>query len=220
MRIVDLTIPLGAETAQFHPPHHPDFELKTFGPKFLRLSRISLSIHTGTHIECPLHILPDKSSVTDIPLERFIGEGVKLDLSEGLDPGYAISASDLKAALPENVSLEGKICLIHTGWYAQEPKMPGFLYNGPYLAEEAGRWLVTKKIKALGVDFEIDHQGANLSIDHFKVHRLLFEAGIPLLEFLNQWVGTLPASGFQVVALPLPLAGSEGSPTRAVAILP
>lgn len=219
MRIVDLTISLGGEGAQFHPPHHPDLEVETFGPKFLRLSRISLSIHTGTHIECPLHILPEKSSVSDIPLERFVGEGVKLDLSNGLDSADAISASDLKAALPKNVSLEGKICLIHTGWYAREPRMPSFLYNGPYLAEEAGHWLVARRIKALGVDFEIDHQEANLSLDHFRVHRVLFEAGVPLLEFLTG-LGELPATGFQVVALPLALPGTEGSPTRAVALLP
>ena len=79
-----------------------------------------------------------------------------------------------------------------------------------YLPADAAQYLVTLKIKTVGIDY--------LSIggeeDGEKVHHILLGAGITILEGLNM-KGILPGL-YEMVALPMKIQGADGAPARVI----
>ncbi|MEW5958685.1 MAG: cyclase family protein, partial [Chloroflexota bacterium] len=91
-------------------------------------------------------------------------------------------------------------------------------HDRPYMAEEAVRWLVEdRKINCLGTDssgFEV-----RLGEDRYVNHRLLNQAGIPVIECLTNLVELRRQRVF-LIALPWPVVGLDACPVRAIAIEP
>ena len=57
-----------------------------------------MSVHTGSHVEGPNHAVESALSIDRLPLERFLGEGVKLDLRQKGEM-TELGVSDLEGAL-------------------------------------------------------------------------------------------------------------------------
>ena len=81
------------------------------------------------------------------------------------------------------------------------------------LSADAAAWMVERGIQLVGIDY--------LSIQLFsdtepQTHRTLLEAGIVIVEGLN--LQNVSPGCYQLICLPLKLAGSEGAPARAVLI--
>ena len=87
----------------------------------------------------------------------------------------------------------------------------------PGLHPEAAAWLVRERqVKAVGID--------TASIDHgqstkFETHVALLSHNVPVFENLTNLQG-LPDRGFNVIALPMKIAGGTGGPLRIIAVLP
>lgn len=167
--------------------------------------------HVGTHVEAPLHFLADGSDTAGIPLERLMGPAVVLDLRHK-EVNEAISLDEVRAAGEIEV---GDIVLTWTGRDHQY-RTPAS-HDRPYLAEDAVEWLVQDRgIAALGTDssgFEVR------GVDHHPNHRLLNEAGVPVIECLRN-LGQLRSSRVFLFALPWPVVGLDACPVRAIAIDP
>ena len=90
-------------------------------------------------------------------------------------------------------------------------------HDRPYITEEAMRWLVEdRRINCLGTDssgFEVR------GVTHYPNHRLLNEAGIPVLECLTN-LTELRRQRIYLIALPWPVRGLDACPVRAIAIEP
>ena len=56
------------------------FEVRT-KPGYWQSSLARLSVHTGCHVECELHVQEDGRAIDALPLERVIGSAVVLDLT-------------------------------------------------------------------------------------------------------------------------------------------
>ena len=85
----------------------------------------------------------------------------------------------------------------------------------PGLHPDTARWLVEQRtIHAIGLDTASIDYGQSST---FESHRILFAANIPAFENLAQ-LEHLPASGFDVIALPMKIRGGSGGPLRIVAI--
>lgn len=54
-------------------PERTRLQQMEFGDEY-ELSAVNMCLHTGTHLDAPRHFLPDGEDVTDIPLERVVGE--------------------------------------------------------------------------------------------------------------------------------------------------
>jgi len=79
------------------------------------------------------------------------------------------------------------------------------------LSLDGARYLAACGVRTVGVDY--------LSVSRFHddaaaVHRALLEAGIWLIEGL--YLARVPAGDVDLICLPLPLAGADGAPARAV----
>lgn len=173
-------------------------------PTTYRTSHLTLTTHTGTHIDPPSHFIPDGDSVDAIPLETLIGPARVLDLrGEGLHiTAEVLAKTDLEGA--ERVLLK-----TDNGALLEQPFTPDYAALTPCGA----RHLLARcpNLRMVGIDY--------LSIEHseaadFPVHHLLLGAGVIIVEGLD--LRQAPAGDHVVWCLPLKIKGGDGGPARVV----
>lgn len=206
-RVVDLTHVMLPNREQY------TLEVSRKGERMQRegdiMSTVYFWSHVGTHVEAPLHYLADGGDTASLKIEQLMGPAIVLDF-RSKEVNEAITLEDIQAA--GNVEVGDRVLLM-TGRHTQyrTPKS----HDRPYLTEEACRWLVEdRKINCLGTDssgFEVR------GVSHHPNHLLLNNAGIPVLECLNNLV-ELKKQRVYLIALPLPIAKLDAVPVRAVAI--
>jgi arylformamidase len=90
----------------------------------------------------------------------------------------------------------------------------------PYLSTDAAQWLVDHRVKLLGVDFSTPDLPGYLRPAGFNwpVHHILLANGVLVAEHMTN-LGSFAGKRIEVMFLGLGIAGSDGSPARAVARL-
>jgi arylformamidase len=170
------------------------------------VTRIALSAHTGTHLDAPLHFIGDGKDVTTLALETLIG------------PAQLVEATDvdvIDATVLDSLSIPTGIerLLIKTRnsqlWSEAEAT---FRTDFVAVTESGAVWLVEHGIRLVGVDY--------LSVapygDSARTHVILLQAGVIPVEGLN--LSAVQPGRYQLICLPLKLAGCEGAPARAVLV--
>ena len=167
------------------------------------MSDVELMDHVGTHIEAPLHCLKDGMDLSQIPLEKLIGDAVILDLRDA----YSDSG-----VTPEQV----KKAVDDAGGIKKNDIVFCMMGETDYFSTEAIRWLVDAGMKLMGVDsagVEIPHSVSHTNENHLA----LFRADIPLIERLAN-LDRLSKSRVKVYALPIPVVSLDAFPLRVIAI--
>ncbi|NMB46870.1 MAG: cyclase family protein [Firmicutes bacterium] len=164
-------------------------------------TRLQFSAHTGTHIDAPRHFIAGGATIDQIPVERFVGPCLLVDYQ---GDGPTIQVSDL-----EKVSWEGVTRVIFRTKNSFLPMDGDFSPDYIGLSMAAAEFLVTTGVELVGIDY--------LSVERFEdsdcpVHRVLLGAGMVVVEGLK--LKDLTPGRYELVALPLLLEGSEGSPAR------
>lgn len=177
----------------------------------------STACHLGTHIDAPLHFIPDGQTVDEIALDALIGPAVTLDLRMAAAAGPSLTVDVLVDAAAGR-SLRGRIAVLLTGWVTEAFGTEAYYGpEHPHLTVEAAEFLVAAQPNAVAVDTLVDAVEPPRHGDN-PVHRTLLGAGIPLIEnFANG--EQLPADGYRMIALPLAIIGADGAPARVVAEL-
>lgn len=173
------------------------------------LSRVTMSTHQGTHIDAPLHMLPDAETIDHISLDRVIVRAVKADLTYK-KPKEEIQVKDL---LPYEQKIdEGYSILLDTGWGKVFPQKE-FFSDFPVITMELAEWFTKKGIGMVGMDMPCPNP-----VEWKGVHQAMLSKGVLIVE----GIANLEAIGnqaFTFFALPLKLKGRDGSPVRAIAML-
>jgi kynurenine formamidase len=205
-RIVDLSQPVGAGTPVY--PGDGPVRVAILDQASVNLSRIDLCVHTGTHMDAPFHFFNDADTIDCIPLDRCVGPARLIDL-RGIAAGGEIRREHLEKRL--NAPLHAHAAVLHTGW-SKQWGAPRYFSDHPCLAADAAQFLVDCGVHLVGVDMP--------SVDRapYPAHRILLRAGVPIVENLTN-LDAIGADLFRIVVLPLKLAGRDGSPVRAVAIV-
>jgi kynurenine formamidase len=183
-------------------------------------TKLTLATHLGTHVDAPYHFHADGATVDNMPLQRYMGPALLLDLRALARGQTPIAVSDLQQAGGQPAALRGKIAVLFTGWAERESGGPRFYSQGPYLSTEGAEYLARCAVNAVAVDFPIDKHPPtpHSTIRDFPVHRLLLGRGIPLIENLIN-LDKLVGRRFELWALPIKLKDGDGAATRAVARL-
>lgn len=235
-RIVDLTHSFGSDTVVW--PTEQDFKLigqhaeDTPGGYYYASNRVELPEHGGTHIDAPIHFSRGKQTLDQIPIERLVGTGVRIDVAQqcARDHDYRMTISDLERWEVEHGRIPNQaIVLLNTGYARFWPGRKDYLgtelrgeegvraLHFPGLHPEAAAWLVRERyVKAVGIDTASIDYGQSTK---FETHVALLSANVPVFENLAN-LGDLPDRGFDVVALPMKIAGGTGGPLRIIAIVP
>lgn len=171
------------------------------------VDRLVLGTHTGTHVDVPYHWLPDGKTLDQVYLARFIGRGVVVDVRR-LPANASIGPAHLKAVLDGIVP--GIFVLFHTGWdryFGTDTYM-----DHPYLEAETIALLVDRQVGLVGIDaMSIDASRGSV----FPAHDQFLGRDILIVENLCHLDQVCDVSGF-FSFLPLKVAGTDGSPIRAV----
>jgi kynurenine formamidase len=188
------------------------------------------SEHGGTHLDAPVHFAQGHQSVDEIPLQRFFGPAVVVDVTKQSEANadYLVTVDDLTRAESDAAMTAETIVLLRTGFSRRWPDAARYLGTAdrgpeavaklhfPGLHPDAAKWLVAKGVRAVGIDTaSIDYGQSTL----FESHRIQYAADLPAFENLTS-LERLPARGAFIVALPMKIADGTGAPLRAVAILP
>lgn len=136
--------------------------------------RISTVLHTGTHMNAPLHLIQGGADLAAIPADRFFGNGVILSIPK--KRWELVTAEDLEKATPKVQS--GDIVVIVTGWHHKYSDSLEYWGESPGLSKDGAEWLVKMNAKMVGMDTaQIDHPLAT----SFGLHR-----GGPLMKRLPE----------------------------------
>lgn len=168
-------------------------------------SRLELGNHTGTHVDAPLHYLPDGATLDAVPLDVLVGPSWLADLTH---VDRHIEAGDLAAAAIPPGTRRLLLKTRNSQIWAAHPDE--FLRDFVALTPDAAHWVVQAGIALVGIDY--------LSIEPFDgsgdTHRILLRAGVVVLEGLDLRV-PLPGA-YCLACLPLKLASLDGAPCRAI----
>jgi arylformamidase len=171
----------------------------------MTLSMYSLGAHSGTHIDAPMHFVRDGASVDRVSLERLIGPGRVIDIPDSVQ---AIDAAELNRHQwrgAERVIFRTRSSL--RGWM----KSPIFHRDFAYIAPAAAQLLADAGVRLVGIDYLSSEQfGAPAP----RTHQILLGMGIPIVEGLM--LEGIGAGDYDVIVLPMKVAGHEGAPARAV----
>lgn len=197
MKLVDVTRPLIGGMLVYPGDIVPSFEQADHGQYLI--SDLHLSSHTGTHIDAPTHYLKSGDTIDTIPLDRLIGRCRVIDLSG--TGTTTITAADLEG------TLQGVKRLLIKTWFSGKET---FIEEYPCLSPGAAACITDCGIGCVGID--------SPSIESFhcdgSVHRRLLGSGCLIIELLD--LSRVSAGEYEMVALPLRLAGLDGSPARVV----
>jgi len=167
------------------------------------VSGLSLTSHTGTHIDAPRHFIEDGVPVDKLPMDSMVGTCQVIDVDKIVGE---ITADDLAPCLP----LTAQRVLFRTR-NSHMWNDTAFFSDYISLGLDAAHLLIKSGVKLVGIDY--------LSIEAFKndehpVHKALLGAGIVILEGLD--LGRVEPGTYRLVALPLLIEDGDGAPTRAV----
>lgn len=160
---------------------------------------VHMDIHTGTHMDAPLHMIPQGDTIDQTLLSACMGPCKVLDVSHVEDH---IGLTDLK-----NFDIQpGDRILLKT----KNSFTDQFDFDFIYVDREAAGYLVEKQIALVG----IDGLGIERSQEDYSTHRQILGAGIPIVEGLR--LADIKEGSYEFIGLPLYLDGLEGSPIRAI----
>jgi arylformamidase len=168
----------------------------------VNLTTLTLSAHTGSHADAPYHVAEGGGHPADLPLEKYIGPAHVVTLTRR---SGGIVPADLAGYVLDGMQR----LLIHT-WVSDLPDHQ-WPEDFPYPTVEFIDWLAAQGVVLLGLD--------GPSVDRFDSrdlpgHHRLRHYGMVQLETLC--LAGVPDGQYELIALPLKIAGVCGSPVRAV----
>lgn len=188
-------------------PIHPyDDPVSLYQDKYLDKDqynnfRLEIGMHSGTHIDGPMHLTNHNIYMNQIPIESFVGNGCLLDVRGENVIGF-------KEEYERLVNKDDIVLLFtnHSSKYGTEE----YYQNHPVVSEELADFLVERQIKILGMDLP------SPDMYPFEIHKKLFNHNILIIENLTGLSELVAASKFTVYALPLKIK-AEASMARVVA---
>jgi arylformamidase len=209
MRILDISLPLSESLVVW--PQDPPIQITQ--PRHydqgdhVIVSRLDLGAHSGTHVDAPAHFVPGGALLESIPLERFVGPARVVHIAQDVE---LITPAVLEAM----VIPQGSERVLFRTRNSQRWAEGHADFDEQFVAiNEAGaRWLIERGAQLVGIDYLSVAPYANTG----PTHRAFLQAGVVLLEGLN--LAAADAGVYQLVCLPLRIAGVEGAPARAILI--
>ncbi|MFQ5795086.1 MAG: cyclase family protein [Candidatus Bipolaricaulia bacterium] len=197
-------------------PGNPELQLtplRTHEKDGFSSTLMTTPVHLGTHMDAPYHFVRNGRTIDQIPVSTFFTRAYLCDIRERVRPRNEITMADLEiCGVPSPEELAGKALILYSGWAQEMWEHADFYTNNPCLAEETSRWLAETGLVMLGVDFAVDAETP------YPNHQILLGASVLLVENLVN-LDQIGADEFDLIALPVKIAGGDGGLTRAVAVL-
>lgn len=173
----------------------------------VNVTRLTMSAHTGTHVDAPHHFLNDQRTVDGLTLDVLTGPCYVMQLPDDVD--------EISAEVLDRMPVASGTTRLLFGtrnsrlWFRGENE---FQKDFVAVSADGAEWLVARGIRLVGVDY--------LSVapfgDSTPTHTILLQAGVVVVEGLN--LSQTPRGFYDLYCLPLKLLGADGAPARAILI--
>ena len=196
MEIFDVSVPLreGMVTYPGDPEVHLESAASIAGGDVVNLTRIDFGLHSGTHVDAPVHFIEGGAGVDAVPLDALVGPCEVVD-APGLAPELVAAAPPAERLLFKTPNSE---------LWARDD----FAEDFARLDGAGARLLVERRTRLVGVDY--------LSVGDEEAHHVLLEAGVVPVEGLD--LRAVEPGSYELVCLPLRVVGADGAPARAILI--
>jgi len=170
------------------------------------VSRFAMSTHGGTHADAPLHYARNGEAIEAMDLDAYVGPARVVDARSAGEraAGGRVTADWLAPHLegvPPRVLLRTFDRFPHDAWVS----------DFTAIAPDAIELLAARGVRLIGTDApSIDPQESKT----LDAHKAVLAAGMRILEGLV--LDDVAAGDYELIALPLKLAGLDAAPVRAV----
>jgi arylformamidase len=202
---IDISVPLKDEMV--HWPNDPPVSIKRVkdieqGDK-ATLSVISMGVHSGTHVDAPIHFVKQGQSIDNVPIETMVGKA------------RVIEIKDPVSIKPEELARHrircGERILFKTRNSPHVWQKNEFIEDFVFISDAAADLLVDSGVRLVGVDY--------LSVGSYKhggsyVHKKLLSGGVWAIEGLN--LSNVTPGEYHLICLPLRIVAGDGAPARAI----
>lgn len=165
------------------------------------VSRLDFGVHSGTHIDAPLHFIAGAPAIEATPLDALIGDAYVVDAT-------AVSGDIDAQTLARLEFPDGCERVLFKTPNSRLWDLDGFSGDFIGLEEDAALELVRRGVRLAGIDY--------LSISPFgnsaPTHVALLAAGVVILEGLD--LRRVEPGPYRLTCLPLLIEGSDGAPAR------
>lgn len=201
----DVSVPIRVEMVTFpgDPTVHLERAASMADGAICNVSRLDFGLHSGTHIDAPIHFIDGAAGLETIPLEVLVGPAIVVDataieaqLDRGAIDGLTIPPGTERVLFrTRNTELWGR---------------PTFSTSFVALTADGAQALVERGVRLVGADY--------LSIaaygDPVDTHVTLLGAGVVIVEGLD--LRAVEPGSYDLICLPLSIPGSDGGPARAI----
>ncbi|MGH3086642.1 MAG: cyclase family protein [Rubrobacteraceae bacterium] len=202
---VDVSVPL--RSGMVHWPDNPPVRIERMldmeRGDAANVSEISLGAHTGTHMDAPIHFVPDGAGMESMPLDATLGRArvIEIEDPESIKP-EELEAHGIRRG--ERVLFKTRNSSRH--WWDED-----FIEDFVYVSREAARRLADLGARTVGVDY--------LSVGGFykdgaETHEALLGAGVWVIEGLD--LSGVEPGEYELICLPIKVENGDGAPARAI----
>jgi arylformamidase len=203
VEIIDISVPIrpGMIVYEGDPTVVLERALSIADGATANVSRLDFGVHSGTHVDAPVHFIEGAAGAETLPLDVLVG------------PTHVVDATGVQGVLDED-ALRGLALperaerLIFKTTNSRLWERDEFTPEFVRLSADGARYLVGHGVRLVGIDY--------LSVGDEEAHVELLRAGVVPLESLDLR-GVEPGE-YRLVCLPLRVVGSDGAPARTVLI--
>lgn len=174
-------------------------QLSTVEKDSIGKKSLTFHSHFSTHIDAPSHMIANGKTLSDYPMEKFVGRGIVLDVRGQKEIEAELSSVE-----------EGDIVFFLTS-QSDKAYQKDYFTSNPVLTPKTAQELVNKKIKIVGLDSPTPDN------EPYDLHKLFFKNDILIVENLVN-LKELLGKRFQCYVLPLKIKDGDGAPCRVIGI--
>jgi arylformamidase len=164
-------------------------------------SSMHTSVHAGTHLDAPFHFVPDGATIESLPLDAFMGPARVC----AVESDRQITAADIS-----RLNLAGETRVLFKTRNSSLLRKPDYDPTFVAFSVDGANALAQSGVRLIGLDY--------LSVAHadeqVPVHRAFLDRDVVLLEGID--LSDVPPGRYELICLPIKIAGSDGAPCRAV----
>ncbi|WP_338776987.1 cyclase family protein [Metabacillus sp. FJAT-52054] len=197
MKMYDVSAPIFEGMPVYKNKEEKQPVLNTATNGYVTETRIAMDLHTGTHVDSPLHMIVEGDTMESISLDDLIGEAKVFDLTQVED---RIRKEDI-----EKFDIQkGDFVLFKTKNSLED----AFNFEFIFVAECAAKHLSEIGIRGVG----IDALGVERSQEGHPTHKTLFKHDVIIVEGLR--LKEVSEGSYFMVAAPLKIVGKDAAPAR------
>ena len=167
------------------------------------LSRLAMGVHSGTHMDGPLHFVHGAAGLDQMPLTATMGMARVIQI----DDPECVRAEELRG----HQLRAGERVLFRTMNSVHCWQTERFVEDFVYISEPAALDLAEIGVQTVGIDYL---SVGGYHADGARIHRILLDAGIWIIEGLD--LSLVEAGDYELICLPVKLHESDGAPSRAI----